>query len=78
VNLVSFEPVQASSQLSDARVIVTGGAGLRTKENYDAYIRPLATEMGGPGGGEHGRGLESAVGTRHDRPRHQVGQTVRR
>jgi len=76
VSLVSFEPVQATAELSDAGVIVTGGAGLRTKENYDAYIRPLATELG------NFLGVESMVGASRaavergmiDRG-HQVGQT---
>ena len=40
--MVSYEPMQATAELSDAGVIVTGGDGLRTRENYDAYIRPLA------------------------------------
>ncbi len=56
VRLVSFEPVQATAQLTDAGVIVTGGGGLRTKENYDAYIRPLAAELG------RALGVESMVG----------------
>ncbi|MBM3696319.1 MAG: electron transfer flavoprotein subunit beta [Actinobacteria bacterium] len=76
LRLVSFEPVQATAQLSDAGVIVTGGGGLRTKENYDAYIRPLAAAMG------RFLGVESMVGASRaavergmiDRG-HQVGQT---
>ena len=46
VRLVSHEPVQATAQLSEAGAIVSGGAGLRTRENYDAYVRPLAAELG--------------------------------
>jgi electron transfer flavoprotein alpha subunit len=46
VRLVSHEPVQATAQLSEAGAIVSGGAGLRTRENYDTYVRPLAAELG--------------------------------
>jgi electron transfer flavoprotein alpha subunit len=76
VSLVSFEPVQATAQLSDAGVIVTGGGGLRTRENYDAYIRPLAAELGKFLGVESMLGASRAAVERGliDRG-HQVGQT---
>lgn len=76
VRLVSHEPVQATTELAEAGAIVSGGAGLRTRENYDAYIRPLAAALG------RFLGVESMVGASRaavergliDRG-HQVGQT---
>jgi len=76
LTLVSFEPIQATVPLSEAGAIVTGGAGVRTKENYDTYIRPLAAELG------RFLEVESMVGASRaavergliDRG-HQVGQT---
>jgi electron transfer flavoprotein alpha subunit len=76
VRLVSHEPVQATAQLSEAGAIVSGGAGVRTRENYDTYVRPLAAALG------RFLKVESMVGASRaavergliDRG-HQVGQT---
>ncbi len=76
VSLVSYEPIPAGAELTEAGAIVSGGAGLRTKENYDTYIRPLADRLG------RFLGVESMVGASRaavergliDRG-HQVGQT---
>ena len=76
VDLVSYEPIPPSAELSEAGAIVSGGAGLRTKENYDTYIRPLAERLG------RFLGVETMVGASRsavergmiDRT-HQVGQT---
>jgi electron transfer flavoprotein alpha subunit len=76
VSLVSYEPMQATAQLSEAGAIVSGGAGLRTKENYDTYIRPLADQLGRFLGAESMVGASRAAVERGliDRG-HQVGQT---
>ena len=44
--IISAELHKASVKLKDARVIVSGGRGLKTKEGYDQYIRPLAESLG--------------------------------
>ena len=76
VRLVSYEPIQATTELSEAGAIVTGGAGLRTKENYDTYIRPLAEALGGFLGVESMVGASRAAVERGMIDRgHQVGQT---
>ena len=74
---MSYEPVQATAQLTDAGVDRhRRRRAARTKENYDTYIRPLAAALG------RFLGVESMVGASRaavergliDRG-HQVGQT---
>ena len=43
--IVSAELRQCTSELKDARIIVSGGRGCKTKEGYDQYIHPLAESM---------------------------------
>ena len=67
---------QLTSELKDARVIVSGGRSLKTKEGFDKYIPPLAESLG------KFLGQEAMVGASRlavesgfiDRS-HQVGQT---
>ncbi|HEX9978427.1 MAG TPA: FAD-binding protein [Acidimicrobiia bacterium] len=75
-SVVSYAPIQRTAELSEAGVIASGGVGCRTKENYDAYIRPLARALGEFLGEEAMVGGSRAAVERGlvDRG-HQVGQT---
>jgi electron transfer flavoprotein alpha subunit len=44
--IISAEYSQCTFELKDARIIVSGGRGLKTKECFDQYILPLAESMG--------------------------------
>jgi len=44
--IISAELRQFTFELKDARVIVSGGRGLKTKEGFDQYIPPLAESLG--------------------------------
>lgn len=44
--ILSSEQRQLTSELKDATVIVAGGGGLRTKDNFNKLIFPLAESMG--------------------------------
>ncbi len=44
--IISAELRQLTSELKDARIIVSGGRGLKTKEGFDKYVRPLADSLG--------------------------------
>ena len=76
VRIVSTESQPVKSELKDAVVIVSGGMGCKTKQNYDRYVRTLAESMG------KYLGCEAMVGASRlaveagfiDRS-HQVGQT---
>ena len=46
VRIISAEYRPFTSELKDARVIVSGGRGLKTKECFDQYIPPLAESLG--------------------------------
>jgi len=43
--IISAEIRELTSELKDARIIVSGGRGVKTKEGFDKYIRPLADSM---------------------------------
>jgi len=43
--IISAELCELTSELKDARIIVSGGMGLKTKEGFDKYIRPLADSL---------------------------------
>ncbi len=74
--IISTELRPLTSELKDAVAIVCGGAGCKTKEGFDKYIRPLAESMG------KFLGCETMVGASRaaveagfiDRS-HQIGQT---
>lgn len=46
VRIISTETRPPSSELKDAVAIVSGGLGVKTKEGYDKFIRPLAASLG--------------------------------
>lgn len=76
VTVVSREPMQQGAELSDASVIVAGGAGCRSKESFDALIRPLAEGLGRFLGDDAMVGASrSAVERGFVDRAHQVGQT---
>jgi len=43
--ILSLLPFESKASLAEAELIVEGGRGLRTKANYDAMVRPLATAL---------------------------------
>lgn len=76
VTVVSREPMQRSAEISDAAIIACGGAGCRTKDTFDALIRPLADALGSFLGEEAMVGASRAAVERGFIDRgHQVGQT---
>jgi electron transfer flavoprotein alpha subunit len=76
VTVIAYEPIQHTAELSEAGVIAAGGMGCRTRECYDALIRPLARALGDYLGEESMVGGSRAAVERGliDRA-HQVGQT---
>ena len=57
-------------ELTEANIVVSGGRGLESPENYDEHIRPLAAAMGAAAGAS--RAIVDAGWVTHS---HQVGQT---
>ena len=57
-------------ELTEARIVVSGGRGLESAENYDEFIRTLANTMGAAAGAS--RAIVDAGWVPHS---HQVGQT---
>jgi len=57
-------------ELTEASIVVSGGRGLESSENYDEHIRPLAATMGAAAGAS--RAIVDAGWVTHS---HQVGQT---
>ena len=55
---------------SEASIVVSGGRGLESPENYDEHIRPLASALGAAAGAS--RAIVDAGWVTHS---HQVGQT---
>lgn len=67
----SIENVGAGTvELTEANIVVSGGRGLESSENYDTHIRPLAEAMGAAAGAS--RAIVDAGWVPHS---HQVGQT---
>ena len=56
--------------MTEANIVVSGGRGLESPENYEALIRPLAATMGAAAGAS--RAIVDAGWVPHS---HQVGQT---
>ena len=71
LNTTSIEKVGAGTiELTEASIVVSGGRGLESPENYDNMIRPLAAAMGAAAGAS--RAIVDAGWVPHS---HQVGQT---
>jgi len=71
LNTTSIEKVGAGTiELTEASIVVSGGRGLESPENYDNMIRPLAAVMGAAAGAS--RAIVDAGWVPHS---HQVGQT---
>jgi len=71
LNTTAIENVGAGTvELTEANIVVSGGRGLESSENYDTHIRPLAEAMGAAAGAS--RAIVDAGWVPHS---HQVGQT---
>ena len=71
LNTTSIENVGAGTvELTEANIVVSGGRGLESSENYDIHIRPLAESMRAAAGAS--RAIVDAGWVPHS---HQVGQT---
>ena len=71
LNTVSIENIGAGTiELTEASIVVSGGRGLESPENYENLIRPLAATMGAAAGAS--RAIVDAGWVPHS---HQVGQT---
>ena len=71
LNTTSIENVGTGTvELTEANIVVSGGRGLESSENYDTHIRPLAEAMGAAAGAS--RAIVDAGWVPHS---HQVGQT---
>ena len=71
LNTVSIENIGAGTiELTEASIVVSGGRGLESPENYEKLIRPLAATMGAAAGAS--RAIVDAGWVPHS---HQVGQT---
>lgn len=76
VEVLSWEPLQHTAELSEAGVIAAGGAGCRTRDSYDKYVRPLARALGEYLGEPSMVGGSRAAVERGFIDRgHQIGQT---
>ncbi len=69
-NVTSVAPKQGAVNLADASIIVSGGRGLGSPENYKKLIPPLAESLGGAYGAS--RAIVDAGWIPYE---HQVGQT---
>ena len=71
LNTTSIEKIGAGTiELTEANIVVSGGRGLESPENYEALIRPLAATIGAAAGAS--RAIVDAGWVPHS---HQVGQT---
>jgi electron transfer flavoprotein alpha subunit len=71
LNTNSIENIGTGTvELTEANIVVSGGRGLESSENYDSHIRPLAELMGAAAGAS--RAIVDAGWVPHS---HQVGQT---
>ena len=67
----SIEKIGAGTvELTEANIVVSGGRGLESPENYEEHIRPLANALGAAAGAS--RAIVDAGWVPHS---HQVGQT---
>jgi electron transfer flavoprotein alpha subunit len=70
-NTISIEKGESGTvELTEASIVVSGGRGLESSENYDEHIRPLASALNAAAGAS--RAIVDAGWVSHS---HQVGQT---
>ena len=75
LNTVSIENIGAGTiELTEASIVVSGGRGLESPENYENLIRPLAATMGAAAGAS--RALVDAGWVPHSPQVGQTGKTV--
>jgi len=71
----SIEKIGAGTvELTEASIVVSGGRGLESPENYDEHIRPLANAMGAAAGAS--RAIVDAGWVPHSQQVGQTGKTV--
>ena len=71
----SLEKIGASDvELTEANIIVSGGRGLESPENYEEHIRPLANALGAAAGAS--RAIVDAGWVPHSQQVGQTGKTV--
>jgi len=71
----SIEKIGAGTvELTEASIVVSGGRGLESPENYDEHIRPLASAMGAAAGAS--RAIVDAGWVPHSQQVGQTGKTV--
>ena len=72
---ISIEKIGAGTvELTEANIVVSGGRGLESPENYDEHIRPLANVMGAAAGAS--RAIVDAGWVPHSQQVGQTGKTV--
>ena len=77
---MAVEALVAKASIRDADIVVSGGHGLRSRADFERYLRPLADGLGRLLGGDAKVGasriaVEDGFAT-HDRQVGQTGQTV--
>ena len=71
----SIEKIGAGTvELTEASIVVSGGRGLESSENYDEHIRPLANAVGAAAGAS--RAIVDAGWVPHSQQVGQTGKTV--
>tara|TARA_B110000014_G_scaffold93999_1_gene64482 strand:- start:232 stop:1152 length:921 start_codon:yes stop_codon:yes gene_type:complete len=71
----SIEKIGAGTvELTEASIVVSGGRGLESPENYDEHIRPLASAIGAAAGAS--RAIVDAGWVPHSQQVGQTGKTV--
>lgn len=76
IDILSIEPAAAKVDLHAVEIIVAGGAGLRSSENYQKFVTPLASALSGRFNrpaqvGASRRAVDNGVVSRD----YQIGQT---
>lgn len=76
MEVLDRQPLEQDTKLAEADIVVSGGKGLGSKENFDHFITPLAKALGETLGAESEVGASrAAVEDGFIERHHQVGQT---